>query len=133
MSDTDLLNIGKYVTDNMPALTEVIKESSKPGIGQILNAIAEILTLNISDIKSANKENAFVDSRIIFSIITLSIHDPERLKNNGKKSKVIPKIATLINRDKNAVYHYICQHNILMKCNSAYRTKFNYVSKAILK
>jgi len=132
MSDTDYITIGRYVVDKMPGLTEVIKEIGKPNIYQILQAVVEVLNLDISTIASFNKETALVDGRIIFTIITLVMHDPERLRFN-KKSKIIHEIALLLKRTDDSVYYYITQHKVLSKCNASYKTKFKYVSETILK
>jgi hypothetical protein len=114
----------------MPGLAAVIKNNDKPASFSILCAVADILGIDKLEIMGIKKDNHIVDARVIFAILTILIHDPQRLIDN-KKSVIIPIIANILSRDTNTIDHYIKMHNNYMKCNSKYRTKFNYVSEAI--
>ena len=128
MSDTE---IGKYVRDNMPVLSELIKDNNKPEPFTILSVISEILGIDKLEIMGIKKNESLVDARIIFTVIVLLIYDPERLAKT-KKSSIISIIACLLCRDADTICNYIIAHRTLIDCNIHYKAKFKNISEILL-
>ena len=131
MSDTELLTIGKYVSERMPNLAARIQDASKPTCEQLLKMVSEILDIDLSRMCDDCRDAILVDARIIFCITALQVHDPKKLADTTKKSKMTGVLAQLLNRETDQICEYIKLHNRLMVFNARYRSKFNYVKEAM--
>lgn len=133
MSDTELITIGRYVTERMPAFVETIRQQQRPLPYQLLKSVSEILNITPEDIKSDSKHHTVVECRVIIAVLVIIIHHPQKLDKNCPRSWVVNEVAKLLNKTTGMVYKAIDNHNEWVMYHAAYREKFNYIKSAIIK